>query len=331
MDILLILFIITLFILVICLIGLYVKSTNAICKSKKRLDGLTALITGGTSGMGLEIAIDFALRGARVIVACPFKNEGETAKTKIIEETGNQNVVYKFLDLASLESVRKFAANIIQTEDRLDILMNNAGVGTILGKTEDGMNLIMQVNYFGHFLLTILLLPLLKKTGTPTRPSRIVNTASVLHRTTNLNVNKMNALETNLFMKILVYGNSKLCLLLFSHELTKKLSGSNVIINSVDPGVVGTRIFGESGYMIGSACSNLAYFLSKTPYHGAQTMIHAAVDEDAGKVSGQFFRECSMQMPSSAARDDIMAKKVWDESIACVKLSQVELDECLKQ
>ncbi|CAH0699659.1 unnamed protein product [Spodoptera exigua] len=166
-------------------LGLYQKSKNAVCTSRRRLDGKTVIVTGGTAGMGLHIATDLAHRGARVIVACPFKDEGTNARKQIVKETGNENVVYKHLDLGSLQSVRQFAADILKNEDRLDVLLNNAGVG-IPGDflTSDGMNFIMQVNYYGTFLLTLLLIPLLKKTGKPGEASRIITTAPLgkVHR-----------------------------------------------------------------------------------------------------------------------------------------------------
>ncbi|XP_028165016.1 dehydrogenase/reductase SDR family member 13-like [Ostrinia furnacalis] len=329
MDIIVIILVSTIF---LCVFGLCLKSGNKICKSKKRLDGRTCVVTGGTSGIGLEIALDFAMRGARVIVACPFDDEGKVAKEKIIQESGNTNVVYKFLDLGSFKSVREFAADIIQTENRLDILMNNAGVGIPDHKTTDGFHIIMQVNYFGTFLLTILLLPLLKKTGTASDPSRIVNTTSILHRIAMLNLDYLNPdVGCNLFKRIMYYGNSKLCLILFSRELAKRLRGANIVIHNADPGEVGTRIFDSAGVVIGFIISILILILSKTPFEGAQTPVYAAVDETAKKVTARLFRNCTMQSPSSAATDIQLAKGLWEQSVVLVKLSKQELDECLKE
>ncbi|XP_060801037.1 dehydrogenase/reductase SDR family member 13-like [Amyelois transitella] len=306
------------------IVGLYQKNTNLICKSKKRLDGKTVIVTGGTSGMGLEIAIDFAHRGAKVIVACPFEDEGYNGKKKIIESSGNENVIFKFLDLSSLESVRKFAADILQTEDRLDILVNNAGLGTGGRRTTaDGMNFIMQVNYFGSFLLTLLLLPLLKKTGESQEPSRIVNTASVLHSLGRINFKNWNEPKMNIFS----YSNSKMCVVLFTRELAKRLKKSNVVVSAVDPGAVGTKIFLTAvGRGFGSFVSFIFLVLFKQPWEGAQTAIYAAVSNSAGKVSGEFFRNCKIARPASRCYDDKLAMKVWEESIRLVKLKD---EECI--
>uniref|UniRef100_A0A2H1WZT2 SFRICE_013373 n=1 Tax=Spodoptera frugiperda TaxID=7108 RepID=A0A2H1WZT2_SPOFR len=302
------------------IVGLYQKNTNLVCKSKKRYDGKTVLVTGGTAGMGLEIAADFAHRGARVIVACPFEDEGLHGKKLIIRSSGNENVVFKLLDLASLESVRNFAADILRTEDRLDILVNNAGVG-VPGDflTADGMNFIMQVNYFGTFLLTMLLLPLLKKTGTTSEPSRIVNTSSVMHKFGKIDFNNWN--KTGYWAKIRIYGNSKLCLALFTRELAKRMKIPTVIVNIVDPGAVGTRIFNSSRIAWASFISFMALILFKHPWEGAQTALYAATSDRAGKFTGEYFKNCQRVRASELIYDEKLATRVWEESPAKVAQS----------
>lgn len=313
----------------IIIVRLYEKNTNAMCKSQKRLDGKLALVTGGTSGMGLKIAKDFARRGAKVIVACPFKEEGLSARKEIIEKTGNKNIIFKLLDLSSVDSVQKFAADILKSEDRLDILINNAGVGVPKDFiTADGMSFIMQVNYFGHFLLTLLLLPLMMKTGKPSEPARIVNTSSVLHRFGMVHMDTLN--KTNYWLMTLIYAKSKICLVLFAHELTKRLKGTNVVINSVDPGAVGTRIFESTGWFYGSILRLSIVFLYKTPYEGAQTALHVALDPEAGSVSGVFFKNCAKSRAVSWAYSDKVARQLYEESVRLVKLSQEDVDNCFK-
>lgn len=313
------------------IVGLYQKNTNVVCKSKKRFDGKTVLVTGGTTGMGLEIAGDFAHRGAKVIIACPYEEEGQHGRKLIVRSSGNDNVIFKILDLASLKSIRKFAAEIIETEDRLDILINNAGVG-LPGdfQTSDGMNFTMQVNYFGTFLLTMLLLPLLRKTGEQLEPSRIINTSSVMHKVGRIDIENMN--KTGYWNRWQLYGNSKLCLTMFARELTKMLksSGSNVIINVVDPGAVGTRIFDSSGRSIGSFLSFLFMILFKHPWEGAQTALYAATSNRVAKMSGEYFKNCELSRASDKAYDDKVSAMVWDESVRLVGLSEGELQNCFQ-
>ncbi|XP_047516258.1 retinol dehydrogenase 11-like [Pieris napi] len=315
--------------IVAVLVGLWQKNTNVLCKSKKNLEGKTAIVTGGTSGMGLRIATDFASRGAKVIVACPFIDEGTNGRKHIIERTGNEKVIFKLLDLSSITSIRKFSSEILQTEERLDILVNNAGVGIGFDYlTKDGMNFIMQVNYFGSFLLTILLLPLLLKTGKPGEPARIVNTSSVLHNIGVVDFTNINRL--NYWYGIQCYGNSKLCLVLFAHELTKRLNNKNVVINCVDPGAVGTPIFNCVGWFLGGIITYFFKNFFKTPWEGAQTAIHVALDKKAGEVSGQFFKNCKLSRAKQAGYDDKIAVQLWEESIRLVKMDQDEVYQCLQ-
>lgn len=314
---------------VTALVGLWQKNTNAMCKSKKNLNGKTAIITGGTSGMGLRIATDFASRGAKVIVACPFIDEGTKGRKDIIERTGNEKIIFKLLDLSSLSSIRKFTTEILDSEERLDILINNAGIG--IGYdflTKDGMHSMMQVNYFGSFLLTLLLLPLLLKTGKPGEPARIVNTSSILHIVGVVDFGHLNSI--NYWYGIQCYGNSKLCLVLFAHELTKKLKNKDIVINSVDPGAVGTNIFNCVGWFFGGIITFFFKNFFKTPWEGAQTAIHVALDKKAGQVSGQFFKNCKLTRAKQAAYDDKSAEQLWTESVRLVKIDKDELEQCFK-
>lgn len=310
---------IVIFVLIL-LLSISQKKSNAICKSDKRLDGKTALVTGGTAGMGLEIATELARRGARVIVACPFPGEGSAAREHIVRTTRNDDVHFKLLDLASLASTRRFAADILAHEARLDLLVNNAGVGGPLNrKSDDGINFVMQVNYFGKFLLTLLLLPLLKKSGRPGDPSRIVNTASLLHILGRVDIDNFVSKKVR-FFNFEYYCDSKFCVVLFSGELAKRLREENVVVNTVDPGAVGTRIFDGWIGWFGKVITWLFFCLFKTPWQGAQTALHVSLDEATGDVSGEYFRNCRMSKAVSRAYDDKLAKNVWEESLKIVKL-----------
>lgn len=151
---------------------------GGVCHSKARLDGKTVIITGANTGIGKETALDLAKRGARVILACRDLNKSLQAADEIRKKTGNGNVFVKLLDLASLESVRQFAKEINAQEDRIDILINNAGIMACpKWKTKDGFETQFGVNHLGHFLLTNLLLDKIKQTG----KARIVNVSSLAH------------------------------------------------------------------------------------------------------------------------------------------------------
>ncbi|XP_047985948.1 retinol dehydrogenase 11 isoform X5 [Leguminivora glycinivorella] len=306
---------------------IYHKSTNGICTTLKTLEGKTAIVTGGTTGMGLEIAKDFTRRGARVIIACPFEEEGLNAQ-KIIQEKTGVKPVFKLLDLGSLESVRSFAGDILKTEDRLDLLINNAGVGVPKNfETNDGMNFIMQVNYYGHFLLTILLLPLLKKTGTAFEPARVVNTSSMLHVFGRVDLNTSKS-GIN-WLPFISYCNSKFSMIPFSRELTRRLKGAHVVINSVDPGAVGTGIYYSGGLLFGAVLRYWTIFFNKTPKEGAQTALHVALDVRTGQTSGEFFKDCQQARAIPTAYRYKTSKVLWEESVRLVRLTEEELDKCL--
>ncbi|KAL0840756.1 hypothetical protein ABMA28_015939 [Loxostege sticticalis] len=312
------------------LYNLYRKFTTGICKCRTRLDGMTCLVTGGTSGVGLEISTDFARRGARVIVACPFEEEGINGRKRIIKESGNNNVVFKLLDLSSFDSVRQFARDISETEERLDILMNNAGIAHP-PKSTDPYPKVMVINYLGHFLLTVLLFPLLQKSGTPTAPSRIVNTPSMVCKMANLDVENLLVHKNKGFLgELLMYGNSKLCLVLFSLELKKRFPTPNVVINNADPGVVATRIFLNDGSLHMYLTYVLHSLTAKSPLEGAQTALHVALDETAGRMSGQFYRDCKLCQTPEMFKDEALASKLWDKSMELVQLRDEELQDLLQ-
>ncbi|CAG9560216.1 unnamed protein product [Danaus chrysippus] len=304
------------------------RKHNAICTSKQKLTEKIAVITGGTAGIGQEIALDFATRGARVIIASPFEDEGNKARKEIIKKTGNEDVVYKYLDLASIQSIRKFAADIHESEQKLHILVNNAGVG-IPGdfKTDDGMNFIMQVNYYGHFLLTLLLLPLLKKTGTQLEPSRIINMSSLTRFIASFDVDNYN--RTGYWNLLRIYSNSKLSLVLFSHELTKKIAGQHVVINCADPGFASTKIYESYVNFLGKIARVLINLICKNTWEGAQTAIHMAVDQEAGKVSGQIFSNCEMNSSSMWNDIDKLSEKLWKQSVKLVSIDEKEISKIL--
>ncbi|XP_041975966.1 retinol dehydrogenase 11-like [Aricia agestis] len=316
-------------ILVVALIlGLYQKNTNAICKSRKRLDGRTVIVTGGTLGMGLKIATDLADRGARVIVACPFVDEGTRGRDFIVGKTGNENVIFKILDLSSLKSIRDFVSEINRSEERLDILINNAGVGTVKNRlTKDGMSFIMEVNYFGQFLLTLLLIPLMHKSGTKDEPARIINTSSVMHILGVVNFDKLNSVTH--YYPIQVYSNSKLCVMLFTCELSKRLRGTNIVCNCVNPGAVGTGIFFTcTNKMFASIISFLFSSLFKTPWEGAQTALHVALDKIAGVTNGEYFENCRVSRAKKVAYSDDIGGQLWQESVRLTRIMADEIDAC---
>ncbi|XP_048479149.1 retinol dehydrogenase 11 [Plutella xylostella] len=305
-------------ILFLLLLKLYTKLTCGICTSSQHMVGKVVIVTGGNAGIGLETARSLAERGARVLLACRDPARGAAARDLLAAATGNQDVHYRPLDLASLASVRQFADNILKTEKRLDVLINNAGsTGFGFTKTEDGLVTGMQVNHFASVLLTSLLLPLLKASA----PSRIINVSSLLHTQARLRVDNLNMeKETeDSFRDSDVYCNSKLCNILVAVELARQLEGTGVTVNALHPGYVKTDILKKSTknpFLY--ALVWLSTMMTKDPWEGAQTSIFLAVSPEVEGVSGCYFSDCHIANASRKAQDRELAKKVWERSLELV-------------
>lgn len=300
---------------IIAAFKLWYKATIGMCVSRQLMDGKTVLVTGANSGIGKETAREVARRGARVILACRDLQRGQQALDEIISNTGNKNVVLYHLDLSSLKSVRQFAKEIIKTERRLDVLVNNAGVGgTPNKKTADGLHLLMQINHFGPFLLTNLLLDLLERSA----PSRVIMVSSMLHWYSKLSLDNLNC--ENSFEHMMAYKDSKLANILTANELARKLEGTGVTVNSLHPGGVQTDILRRLQSPYKQISDFIFGYFLKDVVEGAQTSIHLAVSEKVEGVTGKYFEDCKETQPSDAALDQDLARKLWDKSEQLVKL-----------
>lgn len=285
----------------------YYRLSTGKCTSKAKLNNKVVIVTGANTGIGFETAKDLALRGAKVILACRDQGRGTAARDRIISATGNNNVIYKQLDLASFKSVRAFAADILKTETALHILINNAGTGKLDNSlTEDNLPVEMHINYFGPFLLTNLLLPLIKSSS----PSRIVNVSSVMHRWGKIDLANIHKQATSWLKHSRVYSNSKLTNVLFTKKLSRNLEGSGVTVNCLHPGAVSTDIFRRqpklTRFLIG--------LFFKTSVQGAQTQIYLAVAPELKNITGKYFVDCVEMTPSCAARDEQLADDLWELS-----------------
>ncbi|OWR43998.1 putative RDH13 [Danaus plexippus plexippus] len=187
------------------------------------------------------------------------------------------------------------------------------------------MNFIMQVNYYGHFLLTLLLLPLLKKSGTKLEASRIINMSSITRFIASFDIDNYN--RTGYWSLLRIYSNSKLSLVLFSHELTKKLIGQHVIVNCADPGFVSTKIYESYINFVGKIVRVLINVICKNTWEGAQTPIHMAVDQEAGKVSGQIFSNCKMNSSSMWNDVDKLSGMLWKQSAKLVSIDEKDISK----
>lgn len=287
--------------------------------------GRVAIVTGASSGLGLETAIALGGAGAHVVMACRNPAKAADALSEVKRRALGANVELMTLDLADLGSVRRFAADFAARFDKLDLLINNAGVMAVpQQKTADGFEMQIGTNHFGHFALTGLLLPLLARTP----GSRIVNLASLAHRwTARMNLDDPN-FERSRYNKWDAYGKSKLANLLFTFELVRRLeaAGKPVTVAAAHPGYSATNLQfvgpAQENSAIGRAMMSIGNRLfGQSAAMGALPSLYAATAPDV--ASGDYYGPGGFQQIGGypvkvgcrrAARDPQTAAQLWDVS-----------------
>ncbi|XP_055699571.1 retinol dehydrogenase 12 [Phlebotomus papatasi] len=303
---------------VIFLVNLYCYFTCGQCTSKARMEGKTVIVTGANSGIGKETVRDLAKRGCRVIMACRNLDTAKAVQEEIIKSTGNNSIILKKLDLSSQESIRAFAADIIKTEPKLHVLVHNAGVALAIrgAKSVDGVELTMATNHYGPFLLTHLLIDLLKNTA----PARIVVVASELYKLASVNLNNLNPLNTK--PAAYLYYVSKYANIYFTRELARRLEGTGVTANCLHPGLVDSGIWRNVPFPLNYPVKLITRGFFKTLEQGAQTTIHLTVSDELKGVNGKYYMDCKEATLNRAAQDMEKARKLWEESAKIVKLTK---------
>ncbi len=281
--------------------------------SEAILNAPTVVITGATSGVGAVAAETLASRGARIIFTARDRTRGlaTLARLRAIEPHANHSVHYA--DLSIIAQMKRVAGEIAGIEPQIDVMINNAGMMTNRRTlTEDGLELTFATNHMSYFVLT----SLLRDRFAP--GARIVSTASAMHTRGALNFDDLQS--TRNFSGMRAYANSKLCNILFTRELARRLRGTTITANCFHPGFVATR-FGSSSGGPFEFLLRLGKYFASTPRQGAQTMIYLAFAPEVAEVSGGYFANCVAVDPSPAARDDASAKRLWEIS---AKLSGVD-------
>lgn len=293
----------------------YLYVTCGKITSSRNMEGKTVIVTGANSGIGKETARDLAKRGARVIMACRNMETAAKARDEIVKESGNENVFLKKLDLSSQASVREFAADVLKTESKLDVLIHNAGFAETFKKTKsvDGIEFTMATNHYGPFLLTHLLIDLLKRSA----PSRIVIVASELYRFASVDLNNLNPVNS---LPGYLYYVSKAANIMFTRELARRLEGTNVTANCLHPGMIDSGIWRNVPFPLTIPMALVKAFF-KTNEEGAQTSLHLACSSEVEGVSGKYFMDCKEAGLSAGISDMEKAKKLWEESAKIVNLT----------
>ncbi|MCL2587220.1 MAG: SDR family NAD(P)-dependent oxidoreductase, partial [Firmicutes bacterium] len=199
--------------------------------------GKVAIVTGANTGLGFETALHLASKGASIVLAVRSLERGQKAIDRILSKIPTAALSLVKLDLGSLESVKSAAKEILEKHQQIDILINNAGLITSKGVTQDGFELLLGVNYLGHFALTNLLLDRI----TATANSRIINVSSVIHRKSKRKWLEMDFNDTSL-RSMQAYSRSKLCNLLFTYALQRRLLGTTTISVAAHPGIAFSEV-----------------------------------------------------------------------------------------
>jgi NAD(P)-dependent dehydrogenase (short-subunit alcohol dehydrogenase family) len=269
------------------------------------MKGKVVLITGANQGVGKASAVALGKLGARLVLVCRNAEKGRAAVDDIRRE-GAQDVELIIGDMGSQSDVRRVAGEFKAGHDRLDVLLNNAGVlVTTRRSTVDGIEETFAINHLGYFLLTHVLLDVLKASG----PSRVVSVSSEAHRRAKMRWDDLE-FKAGPYSAFTAYGQSKLANILFTRELARRLEGTKVTANCLHPGVVATG-FGHTYGGVMSAVMMLARPFLITPEKGARTSVFLASSPEVEGVTGKYFDKCKEKRPSAEALAEGAPERLW--------------------
>lgn len=278
------------------------------------MNGKICLVTGGTNGIGKSTALELARMGANVIIV--GRNAQKTSK--VVEEirsaTGNMKVDSMLADLSSQQDVRQLADEIRSKYSQLHVLINNAG-GFFMNRqiSIDGIEMTFAVNHLAGFLLTNLLLDMIKTSG----HTRIINVSSDAHASGKI---EFDNLQGERYYSSRAYDNSKLANILFTTELARRLQGTNVTVNSLHPGLVATGFAKNNGKFIALLISTLMPLVGRSAAKGAKTSVYLASSPDVEGIMGKYFYNSHPIPTAPQANDMVIAEKLWNVSAEMVQL-----------
>lgn len=282
------------------------------------MNGRICMVTGANSGIGKITALELARMGANVVMICRNVEKGEVARKEIVKKTGNRSIELLLADFSSQSAVRKLAHDFKLKNSKLHVLINNIGtIMPIKTFTEDGLETTFAVNHLGCFLLTNLLLDIIKKSA----PARIINVSSEAHKDRVIDFSNLNGeLNYNLYK---VYAQSKLANILFTYELARRLGDTKVTVNCLHPGMVRTKIWQKSGRSIlMKVFMRIFSLFLKSAQEGTQTSIYLASSPELESITGKYFIDKKMVLSSPVSYDEKLAKQLWEVSEKLVGLKE---------
>jgi NAD(P)-dependent dehydrogenase (short-subunit alcohol dehydrogenase family) len=279
------------------------------------LQGKICMVTGANSGMGKATALALAQMGATVVMVCRDRARGEQAQSEIAMQSSNTAVALLQADLSSQQSIRQLVEYFQHHYPHLHVLINNAGAA-FSGRREtvDGLEMMFAVNYLAPFLLTNVLLDVL----TASAPARIVNVSSAAQESSSIHLDD---LQTEYhFSARGAYGQSKLAMVLFTYELARRLQGTGVTANCLDPGFVATNIGQRDASPPVRLLLKVIWSFGKSPAKGAQTSIYLASSPEVEGVTGQYFAKCMPRRSAASSYDESLQRHLWEQSAQLVNL-----------
>jgi NAD(P)-dependent dehydrogenase (short-subunit alcohol dehydrogenase family) len=276
------------------------------------MQGKVVMVTGATSGIGQAAARELAQRGATLVIVGRNPEKTDNTVAEIKRQSGNDDVHGLLADLSVMDQIRSLVAEFQQKYDRLDVLINNAGVIlTERQESADGYELTFATNHLNYFLLTNLLLDTIKASA----PARIINVSSGAHMgVRQIDWDNLDGKKSYGMGGFQTYSLSKLANILFTRELARKLDGAGVTVNAMHPGSVATGFGRNNDTWWAKIAFGLFSFVSRSPEQGADTIVYLATAPDVEGVTGEYFVDRKISNASAMAQDDAAARKLWDIS-----------------
>lgn len=297
--------------------------TTEYCDSDARFDGKTIVVTGGSSGLGRTLCTELVRRGARVIVACRTRARSDSTAFFLRDKTGSLNLRTVFVDLTRLDSVLDFCSEIVDSEEKIDAIVNNAAIlSSSPEHTPDDLDAMMGVNYIAHYLLT----RLIQSKHPQSRTLRVVNVVCAGMRGGNVpTLDNIEGKDAGVYDGRAIYRSSKLALHLFSREMGHQYKDKGVVVFSVDPGYVNTGLYNNLEGVWGQLNQLCAKILYRTREEGMQTILYCLSSKEVEKDTGKLFRDCAPRAELRGITEKSIGE-LWDRTEAVIQSKGIKLE-----